>query len=58
MIRKIDELGRLVFPLAARRRRGRHPRSGREIEWTDDCILLRPAEPEQADSRTPLTPCP
>ena len=58
MIRKIDELGRLVLPLAARRALGLQPGSGLQIEWTDDCILLRPAEPEQADGRMPLTPCP
>lgn len=45
MVRKIDDLGRIVLPMELRRQFGVSPRDALEIYTDDDKIILKKYEP-------------
>lgn len=45
IVRKVDELGRVVIPIELRRTFGIEERDGLEIYTDNDCIILRKHEP-------------
>jgi transcriptional pleiotropic regulator of transition state genes len=45
IVRKVDELGRIVIPIELRRNLGIEERDSLEIYVDDDCIILKKYEP-------------
>ena len=45
VVRKVDELGRIVLPIEIRRTMGLEPRDAVEIFVENDCVILKKYEP-------------